>query len=124
MINIFLDDLRACPDDFLCFRTGESLIAYLQKHPNQKYGIISFDHDLGQNIMDGYQVIRKIVNDPSIEFVFDEFRVHSDNLTGARNILRYLENACLYDAFPSSGFINPYKYNCINGEFTSAEYKL
>jgi hypothetical protein len=57
--------------------------------------MISFDHDLGENELTGYEINKKL-----IDMIMDgvtlpggfEFRVHSKNPVGAENIRAYLEN--------------------------------
>jgi len=44
-INIFLDDIRKCPDGFIAARTVEEAIKLFKYNVN----IISLDHDLGQD---------------------------------------------------------------------------
>ena len=62
MKKIFLDDIRYVPKGFnLVFRTGEELIKYLEENPNEHYELISFDHDLGQNVMDGFDVVKLLI---------------------------------------------------------------
>jgi len=43
-INIFLDDIRKCPDGFIAARTVEEAIELFKYNVN----IISLDHDLGE----------------------------------------------------------------------------
>ena len=58
-MKIFLDDLRPVPDEFdLVFRSGRALLKYLKENPNQHYELISFDHDLGENTLTGYDVVK------------------------------------------------------------------
>lgn len=118
-INIFLDDLRKCPENFKLFRTGEELIEFLKNNP-QDYGIITFDHDLGENNIDGYQVIKEIVNMNNI--TFQEFRFHTDNPTGFKNMVLYLLNAKKAGIFSSN--INPYKFNSIDGIISQEPYSF
>lgn len=57
--------------------------------------IISFDHDLGDNTRNGYEIAKKLC-----EMVMDgaelpqefEYRVHSKNPVGAENIRSYMDN--------------------------------
>ena len=45
-INLYLDDLRDCPDGFVVARNMEEAIHYLK---NYNVNILSLDHDLGMN---------------------------------------------------------------------------
>lgn len=100
-MKIFLDDLRPVPDEFdLVFRSGKALLKYLKENPNQHYELISFDHDLGENTLTGYDVVKAIVDDLNINFTFDRFQFHTANVVGFRNMYYYLVNAQIYDLFP------------------------
>lgn len=100
-MKIFLDDLRPVPDEFdLVFRSDKALLKYLKENPNQHYELISFDHDLGENTLTGYDVVKEIVDDLDINFTFDRFQFHTANVVGFRNMYYYLVNAQIYDLFP------------------------
>jgi hypothetical protein len=43
-INLYVDDLRDCPDGFVVARNVDEAIYYLE---NYKVNILSLDHDLG-----------------------------------------------------------------------------
>ena len=51
MINIFMDDLRDCPDGFILVKTVSQLIYKLDelKELDQEVNIIRVDHDRGEN---------------------------------------------------------------------------
>ena len=100
-MKIFLDDLRPVPDEFdLVFRSGKAMLKYLKENPNQHYELISFDHDLGENTLTGYDVVKEIVDDLDINFTFDRIQFHTANVVGFRNMYYYLVNAQIYDLFP------------------------
>ena len=100
-MKIFLDDLRPVPDEFdLVFRSGKALLKYLKGNPNQHYELISFDHDLGENTLTGYDVVKEIVNDSEIKFTFDIIQFHTANIVGFKNMYHYLVNAQIYDMLP------------------------
>lgn len=116
MKQIFLDDIRFVPQGYnLVFRNGEDLIKYLQEHPNEHYELISFDHDLGQNVMDGFDVVKEIVNNEKINFTFDKFQFHTDNLTGFINMFYYLISARKNNVISENGLIDPFKHTYIDG---------
>lgn len=116
MKRIFLDDIRFVPQGYnLVFRNGEDLIKYLQEHPNEHYELISFDHDLGQNVMDGFDVVKEIVNNEKINFTFDKFQFHTDNLTGFINMFYYLISARKNNVISENGLIDPFKHTYIDG---------
>lgn len=116
MKRIFLDDIRFVPQGYnLVFRNGEDLIKYLQEYPNEHYELISFDHDLGQNVMDGFDVVKEIVNNEKINFTFDKFQFHTDNLTGFINMFYYLISARKNNVISENGLIDPFKHTYIDG---------
>jgi len=45
-INLYVDDLRDCPDGYIMARYMEEAIHYLE---NYKVHILSLDHDLGED---------------------------------------------------------------------------
>jgi len=106
--RLFIDDERdpvnvtwGSAEDQLLYRDGEWLIArnwYEVLELVVSLGfpkMISFDHDLGDGEITGYEIAQKLSN-----MVMDgvempsgfEFRVHSKNPPGAENIRRYMEN--------------------------------
>ena len=61
-INIYLDDLRDCPEGFMIAKTVEQAIYYLE---NFQIGILSLDHDLGADSLGellptGYDLVKYI----------------------------------------------------------------
>lgn len=88
----FLDDEREPPAQldrhWSIFRTGESMIAHIAR-----FGLpdgISFDHDLGEGIMSGHDVIKELVEmalDGNLPYTTElQYDVHSQNPVGAKNI--------------------------------------
>lgn len=115
MVNIFLDDLRKCPEDYLVFRTAESLILFLQHNPETEINILSLDHDLGLEALDGYDFVKEIyLQFPDIKI--KEVRLHTDNFTGFRNMYYYFINAIKNEALPNIEYVSPYLYDVIDGE--------
>lgn len=97
-IKIFLDDdaiFRQEPNGFIRFYSGEDLIKFLNnKSENDEIEYISFDNDLGTDIMEGYDVIKYMMNN-SIEA--KEYNVHSANNVAASRIKSYIESAIKMD---------------------------
>lgn len=91
-INIYLDDLRVCPEGFVITRTYEDAIELLK---NNKVGILSLDHDLGEDengnlLKTGYDLVKYICeNDCDIEKIY----IHTDNVVGRTNMLETLKGA-------------------------------
>lgn len=103
-MRIFLDDERLpSSDDFEIYRNAEDLVSRIQTD-----GIVleyvSFDHDLGEGIMTGYDLVKWIVNyeldgNTVLSDKF-EYYVHSQNPIGKRNIETILDNYMKYKNRP------------------------
>jgi hypothetical protein len=106
--NLFIDDERDPIDvtwgpaeDQLMYRDGEWIIArnwYEVLEIVVSLGfpqMISFDHDLGDGEITGYEIAQKLAN-----MVMDggplpegfQYRVHSKNPPGTENIREYMKN--------------------------------
>lgn len=106
--NLFIDDERypqdvkwASLEDQRMYRDGEWIIArnwfdVLETVVSLGFPqMISFDHDLGDGEITGYEIAQKLANMvmDGAEIPSDfEFRVHSKNPVGGENIRRYMEN--------------------------------
>jgi hypothetical protein len=95
-MKVWLDDIRPVPwlaveDGFVPFRCAEGLIPHIEAGEVEE---ISFDHDLGEGRMTGYDVAKRIEalaeagTIPPISY-----RVHSGNVVGAMNIEMAMESA-------------------------------
>jgi hypothetical protein len=58
MINLYLDDMRRCPDGFVLAKNVEECIAILDKN---EVNICSLDFDLGWGQPTGFEVAKHIV---------------------------------------------------------------
>lgn len=91
-INIYLDDLRICPEGFVVARTYEDAIKLLSEY---KVDILSLDHDLGafkdgSLKKTGYDLVKYICeNDCDINTIY----VHTDNAVGRDNMIETLKGA-------------------------------
>ena len=99
--NLFLDDERFPPNDereWVIARTVESAITECINRGNPSY--ISFDHDLGENQLTGFDFVKILVEDAVdfpefIEYQLPDnfsFYVHSQNPIGKANIEGLLNN--------------------------------
>lgn len=96
---MFIDDERFPPDDgkkWVICREKLHVIHTIFEHDYTVPNFISFDHDLGENKEDGYDIAKWIV-DFHIEGVITipddfDFYVHSQNPIGKKNIEYYLNN--------------------------------
>ena len=100
-MNIYLDDERVpkTDKDWVIIRDAESLINLiisLGTLPDH----ISFDHDLGENVKTGYDVVKAIEYHILYELIDWNpkftFTVHSANTVGAKNIQTRLDNLINY----------------------------
>ena len=108
-VNIWLDDLRSCPDGWLHFKSARMCIAALDLmlSSGNTVGVLSLDHDLGACKLcnanhdgfdipthcvhngTGYDVVcwleEKVANDLTCN-IPAEIRVHSDNPVGRKRM--------------------------------------
>lgn len=90
MVNLYLDDVRACPENFILVTSYEEFVNFIQ---NQEWpNFISFDHDLGLG-KTGYDCAKFLV-EYCLENRLDlpDFFVHSQNPVGKLNIESLLKN--------------------------------
>lgn len=79
-INVFLDDLRACPAGFVLARTAEDCITLME---NNEVAILSLDHDLGWDSMNGSDLAHALV---ARGLYADEIFLHSSSMAGRENM--------------------------------------
>jgi hypothetical protein len=84
-INLYLDDLRDCPDGFILAKNVERAIYYLE---NYEIGILSLDHDLGEDELGnpqltGYDLVKHFCERG---LRADEIYLHTDNPVGRENM--------------------------------------
>jgi hypothetical protein len=92
-MKIWLDDVRQPPSGWIHIETVEELIPFFKKNRN-KITHLSLDHDLGENIMSGYDFItwlEKMVFTGKYNSVPD-IKVHSANPVGRKNIMQGLKS--------------------------------
>jgi hypothetical protein len=88
-MKIWLDDIRTPPDDSWTWVKNWDEVETLLKTgvwPDE----MSFDHDLGEDTKDGYDIIKMIGGFYSSQFP-KVVHVHSANPVGAKNIRDYDE---------------------------------
>ncbi len=101
MINIFLDDLRKCPNGFILARNYQECINLLTQN---QVSILSLDHDLGSEYEPtGYDVCKYIIeHDLFPKSVY----LHTSNPVGRMNMYQLLER---YKPASMKLFMYPYK---------------
>ena len=92
-MKVWLDDVRKAPSDWIHIETVEKLIPFFEKN-HSKIKEMSLDHDLGEDIMSGYDFITwleekvfkgKYKNIPDI-------KVHSANPVGRKKMEQGLQS--------------------------------
>lgn len=88
-INLYVDDLRACPSGFVVARTVNEAKYYFKEF---KINIISLDHDLGVdangNLLEtGYDLVKYICEN---EINVNKIYIHTDNVVGRENMYQTL----------------------------------
>ncbi|MBU3176664.1 hypothetical protein KPL47_09790 [Clostridium estertheticum] len=114
-INLYVDDLRDCPDGFVIARTVDHAIYYLE---NFKVEILSLDHDLGSDeqgklLPTGYDLVKYICEKG---LRAESIYIHTDNSVGRGNMYHTLLGA------QKRGFIDNnikiYYYSIIQNKYS------
>ncbi len=92
IINLYVDDLRDCPDGYIVARNFNEAIHYIE---NFKVHILSLDHDLGEDIdgnilPTGYDLVKYICEKG---LRADKIYLHTDNVVGRENMYQTLKAA-------------------------------
>ena len=90
-INLYVDDLRRCPDGFVVARNYDEAIQLLS---NNKINILSLDHDLGldENRVEknGYDIVKYICEHCISP---NKIYIHTDSVVGRGNMYHTLIGA-------------------------------
>lgn len=91
-INLYVDDLRDCPNGFVVARTVNEAIHYFQDYEIE---VLSLDHDLGEdkngNLRDtGYDLVKFICENG---LKASKIYLHTDNAVGRENMYQTLLGA-------------------------------
>jgi hypothetical protein len=97
---IYLDDLRDPPNDgndWKLFREPQSVFSFLIEsyYCNGEDIVVSLDHDLGDGVPTGYDLLNQVECAIAISKDFNpniEFRIHSANTVGCENMKRCIES--------------------------------
>ena len=93
----------------------------MSENPNTEVELLSLDHDLGQDVMDGYTLTRELV---SLENNIKNVQFHTDNIIGLKNMYYYLTNAKKHGMLPNMENIHGHKVECIDGRESIVPYKI
>lgn len=90
-VNLFLDDLRECPENFMLAKNVDEAIKIVKEN---KIGIMSLDHDLGnidgEILPTGYDFVKYLCeNNIQCDVIF----IHTDNSVGRENMYHTLLGA-------------------------------
>jgi hypothetical protein len=88
-INLYLDDLRVCPEGFTVARTMDEAIQMMKKY---NIYILSLDHDLGEDangnlLPTGYDLVKFICENNMMLAIV---HIHTDNVVGRENMYQTL----------------------------------
>lgn len=118
MINVYLDDLRDCPEGFVLAKNCEEALELLA---NKKVDILSLDHDLGVDnegklLLSGYDFVKEFC---SQGMHANKIYIHTDNPVGREAMLQTLL------ASRKRGFISEdieiYRYGCVPNKYSGKE---
>lgn len=86
MLKVFLDDLRDPPDDTWIVCRDPSTFIHLARHAD----VISLDHDLGDGVPTGYQLLVTLETEVIMHGLWSdkmpEILIHSANPVGCANM--------------------------------------
>lgn len=106
-MKIFLDDEREPVDylDWVIVRDYSDFVTTVL-YATEDIDYISFDHDLGEDSLSGFECVKWLVNldmerRGNILLPTFSWYVHSQNPVGAKNINLYLDNYLIQKFFPS-----------------------
>lgn len=91
-MKIYLDDVRDLPeefDDWVVVRSAEEALHLIASKGLENIEAISFDHDLGEDCMSGYDlasIIEEMVYGGEFASIPKLF-IHSANPVGAKNLI-------------------------------------
>ena len=93
-MRIWLDDIRPAPAGYIHHTDPEVVIELLL---TGQVTAISFDHDLGEDMLSGYDVA-KVIEQLAFEACITrvEWQIHSANPVGRKNIEAAMRNADKY----------------------------
>lgn len=92
ILNLYVDDLRDCPNGYSVARTMEEAISILE---NSEVNILSLDHDLGEDdngklLPTGYDLVKYFCE---YGLRVNKIYLHTDNPVGRENMYQTLKGA-------------------------------
>lgn len=115
-INLYVDDLRDCPEGFVLARTVQEALCYLK---DCEVDMLSLDHDLGEDenqilLPTGYDLV-KIMCEEGLRA--NKIYLHTDNPVGRENMYETLKGARRRGFIDSD--IEIYRYSITPNKYTS-----
>ncbi|WP_261130020.1 cyclic-phosphate processing receiver domain-containing protein [Bacillus sp. Marseille-Q3570] len=86
-INVFLDDVRPCPENYILASDIEECIKLLKEKDIQH---LSLDHDLENKYRNGYMLVEYMVKH---KLFADTITVHSANSGAGKRMFLFLKDA-------------------------------
>lgn len=95
-VFIFLDDVRMPPSEhWVVYRTAEEAYEAIRQIDADRQIVLSLDHDLGEDIGTGYDLLNWLEKDIVTEQGYRPkiaFRIHSANPVGRDNMARAIQS--------------------------------
>ena len=125
-IKISVDDIRAIPDGYdLLFLNPENFISWRKDNPEITISELSLDHDMGLDYMDGYDLVKYMVHEDSMNIgSIERIQFHTDNMIGLKNMYCYLESAKKHGAIGKEIIVEKEKINLIDGKLSYSGYSF
>ncbi|MBC1498569.1 hypothetical protein HB880_11860 [Listeria welshimeri] len=121
-MNIFIDDLREAPEKYdQAFTTAENFLEWYALNEHPEIDLISLDHDLGDYNMNGYDLIKFLVD---FNVSFHNIQFHTDNTEGFKNMYYYVKDAADKGCLPALQHLEKRKVICSDGVETFASYTI
>lgn len=123
-VKISVDDLRAIPNGFdHLFLNPEEFIDWRYDNPKVPIKLLTLDHDMGLNYMDGYDLVKELVHNSDLHVeLIDRIQFHTDNMIGLANMYHYLVSAQNADVIPYEMKIIKEKMTLIDGRLSFSGY--
>lgn len=119
--NIVVDNLRYRPQDYLYLNLLKIFLCWLYENPLVEIGCLSLDHDLGEEKLSGYDLVKILIEENLLNNT-DSIQLHTDNMIGFKTMYFYLINARKKGLLSTDIFINKYKIDLIESVFHSKGY--
>ncbi|EKZ0898461.1 cyclic-phosphate processing receiver domain-containing protein [Listeria monocytogenes] len=121
-MNIFVDDLREAPEKYdQAFTTAENFLEWYALNEHPEIDLISLDHDLGEYNMDGYDLVKFLVD---FNVSFHNIQFHTDNTEGFKNMYYYVKDAADKGRLPALQHLEKRKVICSDGVETFASHTI